>query len=471
MGFENGIIGAIQQIKGVLFDVVSDIQNVISSLELSLNDVQNSEDKKNISTLIEQLQSQLSLILTNTTSLTNSILGYKVLLDNTLFTKDSTVEAIENVSPKESSIEGANSVSETAVTKPSVDLPLPDSSKVADNTKDIPEKVEDKPATGLPLPDSSKVANSTKDIPGKVEDKPATGLPLPDSSKVADSTKDIPEKVEDKPATGLPLPDSSKVADSTKDIPGKVEVKPATGLPLPDSSKVANSTEDIPGKVEDKPATGLPLPDSSKVADSTKDSPEKEENKPTTILPLIDSTQNNSETQNVADPIIDPIMVMTPDNNDSVIENKDSSLENNLLISSDNKEVNNISKPAPASQVEDTNSLVPFRIGDESVENNKPAGNTIASLGEDIPSNTLTFLAGVTIPKVIVVTSKQFNKLQASCKTQAAKLDSNGEVTKENLEELMSNLPSLYEINPEEAEKLSEKITAKLQELEGDSKE
>ena len=182
---------------------------------------------------------------------------------------------------------------------------------------------------------------------------------------------------------------------------------------------------------------------------------------------MIDSTQNNSETQDVAD----PIMVMTPDNNDSVIENKDSSLENNLLISSDNKEVNNISKPAPASQVEDTNSLIPFRIGDESVENNKPAGNTIASLGEDIPSNTLTFLAGVTIPKVIVVTSKQFNKLQASCKTQAAKLDSNGEVTKENLEELMSNLPSLYEINPEEAEKLSEKITAKLQELEGDSKE
>ena len=182
---------------------------------------------------------------------------------------------------------------------------------------------------------------------------------------------------------------------------------------------------------------------------------------------MIDSTQNNSETQNVAD----PIMVMTPDNNDSVIENKDSSLENNLLISSDNKEVNNISKSAPASQVEDTNSLVPFRIGDESVENNKPTGNTIVSLGEDIPGNTLTFLAGVTIPKVIVVTSKQFNKLQASCKTQAAKLDSNGEVTKENLEELMSNLPSLYEINPEEAEKLSEKITAKLQELEGDSKE
>ena len=386
MGFENGIIGAIQQIKGVLFDVVSDIQNVISSLELSLNDVQNLEDKKNISTLIEQLQSQLSLILTNTTSLTNSILGYKVLLDNTLFTKDSTVEAIENVSPKESPIEGANSVSETAVTKPSVDLPLPDSSKVADSTKDIPEKVEDKPATGLPLPDSSKVAGSIKD-----------------------------------------------------------------------------SSE----KVKDKPATGLPLPDSSKVAGSTKDSPEKEENKPTAILPLIDSTQNNSETQNVAD----PIMVMTPDNNDSVIENKDSSLENNLLISSDNKEVNNISKSAPASQVEDTNSLVPFRIGDESVENNKPTGNTIVSLGEDIPGNTLTFLAGVTIPKVIVVTSKQFNKLQASCKTQAAKLDSNGEVTKENLEELMSNLPSLYEINPEEAEKLSEKITAKLQELEGDSKE
>ena len=68
--------------------------------------------------------------------------------------------------------------------------------------------------------------------------------------------------------------------------------------------------------------------------------------------------------------------------------------------------------------------------------------------------------------KVIVVTFEQFNKLQASCANQTKKLDSKEEVTQDNLEELMSNLPSLYEINPEEAEKLSEKITAKLQELE-----
>ena len=33
----------------------------------------------------------------------------------------------------------------------------------------------------------------------------------------------------------------------------------------------------------------------------------------------------------------------------------------------------------------------------------------------------------------------------------------------------MSDLPSLYEIDPEKAEKLSEKITAKLQELEKES--
>ena len=113
----------------------------------------------------------------------------------------------------------------------------------------------------------------------------------------------------------------------------------------------------------------------------------------------------------------------------------------------------------------DFDSLLPFRIGDEKLDKETTLESPVASLGEDIPGG-IVFLAGLVVPKVIVVTLEQLKKLKNSCKSQAEKLNFETEVTSENLEELMSNLPSLYEINPEEAERLSEKITAKLQELE-----
>ena len=85
MVFDKGINSAIQQVKGILFDIVSDIEGVIASLEGSLGQVQNPEEQKQIYTLIAQLQNQLSLILNNTTALTDSILGYKNLVDATIF--------------------------------------------------------------------------------------------------------------------------------------------------------------------------------------------------------------------------------------------------------------------------------------------------------------------------------------------------------------------------------------------------
>ena len=101
----------------------------------------------------------------------------------------------------------------------------------------------------------------------------------------------------------------------------------------------------------------------------------------------------------------------------------------------------------------------PFRIG-ESL-----ATESISTLDNNNPLGELTFLLKNSTPRAIVVTFEQFNKLQNSCQEQASKLVFD-DVTEENLEEMMTNLPSLYEINPDEAEKLSAKITAKLQELE-----
>ena len=100
-----------------------------------------------------------------------------------------------------------------------------------------------------------------------------------------------------------------------------------------------------------------------------------------------------------------------------------------------------------------------FRIG-ESL-----ATESISTLDNNNPLGELTFLLKNSTPRAIVVTFEQFNKLQNSCQEQASKLVFD-DVTEENLEEMMTNLPSLYEINPDEAEKLSAKITAKLQELE-----
>ena len=110
--------------------------------------------------------------------------------------------------------------------------------------------------------------------------------------------------------------------------------------------------------------------------------------------------------------------------------------------------------------------IVPFRIGDSNLETTQQGDSNITTLSEDKSNSGLIFLLGESTPRLIVVTSGQFSKLQNSCVSQAKALESILEVTDDNLEEMISNLPSLYEINPEEAEKLSEKITAKLQEIE-----
>ena len=155
----------------------------------------------------------------------------------------------------------------------------------------------------------------------------------------------------------------------------------------------------------------------------------------------------------------DPIKVVASiENNDTDIAKKEE-----MPVVTEKQEAVTDDKQSEPTAVD---AIVPFRIGDSNLETTQQGDSNITTLSEDKSNSGLIFLLGESTPRLIVVTSGQFSKLQNSCVSQAKALESILEVTDDNLEEMISNLPSLYEINPEEAEKLSEKITAKLQEIE-----
>ena len=414
MGFDKEINLVIQQVKGVLFDVVSEIQGVIASLEKSLSSTHKDEEQKQIRTLISQLENQLSLILTNTSALADSILGYKKLLNNTIFSSEDA-EVANDEPTKTAGLSG------NKIIKSSMDLLK--NNAINGNAVVSEMKSETEP----PKVDAVEAVNVSEKEKTEVE------KPVVEESKVSSSEE---EK----------LVIDQSVIDAVKavNIPEK-EVSVAE-QPVNEAAK-DNSSEEVKPVVaeatvteKDEPVAEQPVIEAAKDSSSEEVKPAvaeatvTEKNEPVAEQPVIEEAKNNSsETKTSSD--------------DVVIESKAGS------------------ESIDESNSFDFDSLLPFRIGDEKLDKETTLESPVASLGEDIPGG-IVFLAGLVVPKVIVVTLEQLKKLKNSCKSQAEKLNFETEVTSENLEELMSNLPSLYEINPEEAERLSEKITAKLQELE-----
>ena len=414
MGFDKEINLVIQQVKGVLFDVVSEIQGVIASLEKSLSSTHKDEEQKQIRTLISQLENQLSLILTNTSALADSILGYKKLLNNTIFSSEDA-EVANDEPTKTAGLSG------NKIIKSSMDLLK--NNAINGNAVVSEMKSEIEP----PKVDAVEAVNVSEKEKTEVE------KPVVEESKVSSSEE---EK----------LVIDQSVIDAVKavNIPEK-EVSVAE-QPVNEAAK-DNSSEEVKPVVaeatvteKDEPVAEQPVIEAAKDSSSEEVKPAvaeatvTEKNEPVAEQPVIEEAKNNSsETKTSSD--------------DVVIESKAGS------------------ESIDESNSFDFDSLLPFRIGDEKLDKETTLESPVASLGEDIPGG-IVFLAGLVVPKVIVVTLEQLKKLKNSCKSQAEKLNFETEVTSENLEELMSNLPSLYEINPEEAERLSEKITAKLQELE-----
>ena len=398
MGFDKEINLVIQQVKGVLFDVVSEIQGVIASLEKSLSSTHKDEEQKQIRTLISQLENQLSLILTNTSALADSILGYKKLLNNTIFSSEDA-EVANDEPTKTAGLSG------NKIIKSSMDL-LKNNAINGNAVEAVNVSEKEKTEVEKPVVEESKVSSSE-------EEKLVIDQSVIDAVKAVN----IPEKevsVAEQPVNEAAKDNSSEevkpvVAEAT--VTEKKE--PVAEQPVIEAVK-DNSSEEVKPVVAEATVT--------------------EKNEPVAEQPVIEEAKNNSSETKIS-------------SDDVVIESKAGS------------------ESIDESNSFDFDSLLPFRIGDEKLDKETTLESPVASLGEDIPGQ-IVFLAGLVVPKVIVVTLEQLKKLKNSCKSQAEKLNFETEVTSENLEELMSNLPSLYEINPEEAERLSEKITAKLQELE-----
>ena len=480
MGFDKEINLVIQQVKGVLFDVVSEIQGVIASLEKSLSSTHKDEEQKQIRTLISQLENQLSLILTNTSALADSILGYKKLLNNTIFSSEdaevandeptktaglsgnkiikSSMDLLKNNAingnavvsemksetepPKVDAVEAVN-VSEKEKTE--VEKPVVEESKVSSSE-------EEKLVIDQSVIDAVKAVN----IPEKevsVAEQPVNEAAKDNSSEevkpvVAEAT--VTEKNE--PVAEQPVIEAAKDSSSEEVKPAVAEAtvteknESVTEQPVVEAAK-DNSSEVVKPVVAEATVTEKKEPVAEQpVIEEAKDSSSEE------VKPAVAEATVTEKNESVAEqPVIEEAK-----NNSS--ETKTSS--DDVVIESKAG-----SESIDESNSFDFDSLLPFRIGDEKLDKETTLESPVASLGEDIPGG-IVFLAGLVVPKVIVVTLEQLKKLKNSCKSQAEKLNFETEVTSENLEELMSNLPSLYEINPEEAERLSEKITAKLQELE-----
>ena len=464
MGFDKEINLVIQQVKGVLFDVVSEIQGVIASLEKSLSSTHKDEEQKQIRTLISQLENQLSLILTNTSALADSILGYKKLLNNTIFSSEdaevandeptktaglsgnkiikSSMDLLKNNAINGNAVEAVN-VSEKEKTE--VEKPVVEESKVSSSE-------EEKLVIDQSVIDAVKAVN----IPEKevsVAEQPVNEAAKDNSSEevkpvVAEAT--VTEKKE--PVAEQPVIEAVKDNSSEEVKPVVAEAtvteknEPVAEQTVIEAAK-DNSSEEVKPVVAEatvtekkEPVAEQPVNEAAKDNSSEEVKPVvaeatvTEKNEPVAEQPVIEEAKNNSSETKIS-------------SDDVVIESKAGS------------------ESIDESNSFDFDSLLPFRIGDEKLDKETTLESPVASLGEDIPGE-IVFLAGLVVPKVIVVTLEQLKKLKNSCKSQAEKLNFETEVTSENLEELMSNLPSLYEINPEEAERLSEKITAKLQELE-----
>ena len=359
MNFENNINGVVQQVKGILFDVISDIQVVISSLEIRLAENNDSGQQEQISFLLNQFRNQLSLILNNTSSLTNSIIDYEKLLDRAFLELNNGIN--------ETNAQVATSViTDEELNKVSVD------NSANENRQVINEKAVD-----LSVADSDE----------------AVDLPSVDLEKGKAVSNESSETVN--------LENQNTVAANE------------------------NNDTDI-AKKEEMPVVT-----------------EKQE-----VV-----TDDSSQVTN------DPIKVVASiENNDTDIAKKEE-----MPVVTEKQEAVTDDKQSEPTAVD---AIVPFRIGDSNLETTQQGDSNITTLSEDKSNSGLIFLLGESTPRLIVVTSGQFSKLQNSCVSQAKALESILEVTDDNLEEMISNLPSLYEINPEEAEKLSEKITAKLQEIE-----
>ena len=497
MGFDKEINLVIQQVKGVLFDVVSEIQGVIASLEKSLSSTHKDEEQKQIRTLISQLENQLSLILTNTSALADSILGYKKLLNNTIFSSEdaevandeptktaglsgnkiikSSMDLLKNNAINGNAVEAVN-VSEKEKTE--VEKPVVEESKVSSSEEEklvidqsvidavkavnIPEKevsVAEQPVNEAAKDNSSEevkpvVAEAT--VTEKKE--PVAEQPVNEAAK-DNSSEEVKPVVAEATVTEKNEPVAEQtVIEAAKDNSSE-EVKPVVAeatvtekkepvaeQPVNEAAKDSSSEEVKPVVAEatvtekKEPVAEQPVNEAAKDNSSEEVKPVvaeatvTEKNEPVAEQPVIEEAKNNSSETKIS-------------SDDVVIESKAGS------------------ESIDESNSFDFDSLLPFRIGDEKLDKETTLESPVASLGEDIPGE-IVFLAGLVVPKVIVVTLEQLKKLKNSCKSQAEKLNFETEVTSENLEELMSNLPSLYEINPEEAERLSEKITAKLQELE-----
>ena len=400
MNFENNINGVVQQVKGILFDVISDIQVVISSLEIRLAENNDSGQQEQISFLLNQFRNQLSLILNNTSSLTNSIIDYEKLLDRAFLELNNGIN--------ETNAQVATSViTDEELNKVSVD------NSANENRQVINEKAVD-----LSVADSDE----------------AVDLPSVDLEKGKAVSNESSETVN--------LENQNTVAaneNNDTDIAKKEEMPVVTEkqeVVTDDSSQVTNDPIKVVASIENNDT----------------DIAKKEE------MPVVTEkqevvTDDSSQVTN------DPIKVVASiENNDTDIAKKEE-----MPVVTEKQEAVTDDKQSEPTAVD---AIVPFRIGDSNLETTQQGDSNITTLSEDKSNSGLIFLLGESTPRLIVVTSGQFSKLQNSCVSQAKALESILEVTDDNLEEMISNLPSLYEINPEEAEKLSEKITAKLQEIE-----
>ena len=447
MSYEENIDVAAQRIKSFSFDVVSDIQSKISSLNLILNETQDLELKNQISATLNQLQNQMTLVLSNTMALTETILGYKELLGNHIFSDEVFLSSIGSGKEAKPVIEKPETTSVDVEVKPAIEAPVEE--KSADSLVDA----EVKPIIEAPIeekPEAPSVDVEVKpDIELAVEEKPET------PSIEAEVKQVIEAPVEEKPA------DSLVDVEVKPDIELAVEEKPET------PSIEAEVKQVIEAPVEEKPADSLVdvevKPDIELAVEEKPETPSVDaEVKPVIEVPVEEKSEAPSVDAEVK-LITDSIDGEKEKNGDSIeimsIADGDSSTIADSDVSNDTTTIS--ASPAQMSSSGSEEGEGPFRIGEslatESISTLDNNNNN--TLGE------LTFLLKNSTPRAIVVTFEQFNKLQNSCQEQASKLVFD-DVTEENLEEMMTNLPSLYEINPDEAEKLSAKITAKLQELE-----
>ena len=427
MSYEENIDVAAQRIKGFSFDVVSDIQSKISSLNLILNETQDLELKNQISTTLNQLQNQMTLVLSNTMALTETILGYKELLGNHIFSDETFLSSVGSGKEAKPVIEKPEAPSVDVEVKPVIEAPVeekPEAPSVDAEVKPIIEApVEEKPAD--PLVD----VEVKPDIELAVEEKPET------PSIDAEVKPVIEAPVEEKPAD--PLVD----VEVKPDIELAVEEKPET------PSVDAEVKTVIEAPVEEKPEAPSADVEVKPVIEAPVEEKPEAPSVDAEVKLITDSIEGEKGKTG------DSIEIMSiADGDSSTIADSD--------VSNDTTTIS-----APPDQMSSSGSeegVVPFRIGESLATESIP---TLDNNNNNNPLGELTFLLKNSTPRAIVVTFEQFNKLQNSCQEQASKLVFD-DVTEENLEEMMTNLPSLYEINPDEAEKLSAKITAKLQELE-----